>query len=105
MNSPQWVYDTLMAEIEPELMSTTINALDEKYKDESEEDRAARMERYQRAFIVLEECLRDLDADLQMDAQTMKTMGQWLAQRESGVSEAEALQTIEQSINTFPADA
>ena len=32
--SAQWIYDTLMAEIEPDLTSENIVKLDEKYRDE-----------------------------------------------------------------------
>ena len=44
------LYDALMAHIEPELTTEGAKALKVKYKNESHEDRAARMRRYELAF-------------------------------------------------------
>lgn len=48
--SGQEIYDAIMAEIQPELTSAIYPTLAEKYKDETEDDRAARMKRYEEAF-------------------------------------------------------
>jgi hypothetical protein len=44
------VYDALMSRIEPDLVSSNIPLLDEKYKNESEAGRAERYKRYSIAF-------------------------------------------------------
>ncbi len=44
------LYDHLMAEIEPELMSFSIPCLADYYKDETPEEKSEREERYARAF-------------------------------------------------------
>lgn len=53
----QELYDSVMAHIEPDLLSANIDTIDEKYADESDVDRAAREEGYQNAF---DECVRVL---------------------------------------------
>jgi len=44
------IYDSLMEPIEKELLSKNLSSLEEKYKDESEEDKKKRMSRYRKAF-------------------------------------------------------
>lgn len=44
------LYDHIMAEIEPELISTVYETLDEKYKNETPEQKAERQARYDKAF-------------------------------------------------------
>ena len=44
------LYDSIMAEIEPELTTAQINTLVEKYKGETPEEAKARAERYNKAF-------------------------------------------------------
>lgn len=50
--SMQEIYDLLMFDIEPELMSDILPLLPELYKGEPAEQRAERMERYREAFTV-----------------------------------------------------
>ena len=45
-----WLYDFIMQTIEPDLLSSTIGTLDEKYAGESATDRNARLFRYKKAF-------------------------------------------------------
>ena len=44
------IYDLLMEKIEPELVSASLPGLDEKYKDETEEEKKTRGLKYQKAF-------------------------------------------------------
>lgn len=44
------VYDSIMGNIEPELMTDNLGTLDEPYANESAEDRKTRYERYTQAF-------------------------------------------------------
>lgn len=44
------VYDRIMGEIEPELISTSLPTLDQKYKNETPAEGAARQEKYKKAF-------------------------------------------------------
>lgn len=49
------VYDRIMREIEPDLCSDVIDTIDTKYPHETEEENAARMERYKNALIRFQE--------------------------------------------------
>jgi len=44
------IYNNLMGAIEPDLLTTNISLLDEKYKGETKEERQARLERYRQAY-------------------------------------------------------
>ena len=44
------IYDSIMQEIEPELMSTVIPTLEEKYQNETPEEAKVRKARYDKAF-------------------------------------------------------
>jgi len=49
------IYNAIMGEIEPELLSQNIPSLDEKYSGETEEERAKRLKRYQEAYKTYDE--------------------------------------------------
>ncbi len=70
--SSQEMYDLLMEQIEPDLTSANIQSLDEKYADESAEDRRARLESYTIAFEIFKEALDDLEAEVQGDAEMLE---------------------------------
>ena len=44
------LYDQIMSEIEPELVSTVYDTLEEKYKNETPDEKAVRQVRYDKAF-------------------------------------------------------
>ncbi|MDA0376573.1 MAG: hypothetical protein O3A80_04675 [bacterium] len=48
------VYNMIMKEIEPDLVSSVMDTLDEKYAEETEEEKAKRMKRYAAAFVEYE---------------------------------------------------
>ncbi len=48
--SGEQIYDMLMAKIDPELLSASLPTLEEKYKNETPEQKKARGERYKLAF-------------------------------------------------------
>ncbi len=70
--SPEWLYDTLMGHIEPDLMIANIDTLDEKYAGESEDHRKMREARYELAFLLYDDCLSELDWVLAEDAWVLK---------------------------------
>ena len=45
------LYDQIMGEIEPDLVTATYKTLDEKYAGETQEQALARKERYEKAFV------------------------------------------------------
>ena len=58
------VYDLLMKDIEPELMSNTVETLQEKYKGESADEAKARAKRYRNAFAEYDRRLAKYIGDL-----------------------------------------
>lgn len=48
--SGQEIFDSIMKDIEPDLISTNVNTLEEKYGGEPEDQKKARLERYKLAF-------------------------------------------------------
>ena len=84
ISTPQWLFDKIMSGIEPELTSEQYPFLAEKYRGESEEERAERMARYQRAFAEYEEALQSLTGYLKAHADDSRR----IAQRERSQSEA-----------------
>lgn len=70
--SPEWLYDTLMEQIDPDLTLENIKMLDEKYKGETAEQKEQRNLRYQASFEIYDECLEELDWVLAEDAKTVK---------------------------------
>lgn len=48
------IYDEMMAEIEPDLVSTAIDGLADKYANETDEEAAARAVRYNAAYAIFD---------------------------------------------------
>jgi len=44
------IYDTLMKDIDVDLLTANVNGLEEKYKGETKAQRAARLERYKKSY-------------------------------------------------------
>ena len=53
------LYNFLMNSIEPDLKTTELDGLEEKYENESPEEQDARMKRYTAAFAAYEKALHD----------------------------------------------
>jgi len=98
--SAEWLYDELMAEIEPELMIINIDMADELHADETAEERAKRYAHYAESFKTYEDCLKDL-ADLwREDATIIKKAMDAYARTEVRRSDDEAANNIAQSIDS-----
>ncbi len=57
--SAEALYDELMQNIEPDLTSDHAALLDQKYKDETPEERTERLQGYELAFLAFDEALAD----------------------------------------------
>ena len=66
------IYNALMSEIEPDLVSNQIPLLDQKYAGETEEERKARMQRYTEAYAKYDAVSAKYIADLQAKAAAYK---------------------------------
>lgn len=98
--SAQWVYDTLMEEIEPDLMTANILKLDETYAGETEAEKMDRMDRYEVAFTILDECLEDLGYDMEINAIRIKKDMDTIASGESGEEDKQKTDQIEEDIDS-----
>jgi len=95
------IYNMLMYDIEPDLMTSSLPELDAIYADETDEEREARADRYAEAF---RECSRRLDGVLSV------WMDEFLGCRDdllkklrskAGEEDAEKLSDIEDSLGNL----
>lgn len=94
----QEVYDSIMGDIEPELTTAGLATLDEKYKDETAEAAAERLERYKKAF---EEYNKRYAEYKQKQDDAVKKYGRDLAadvENKASAKDATALDDIESAI-------
>ena len=94
------LYDVIMCLIEPDLMSNAVGGLDEKYAGESPNDREDRLSSYDKAFVIFEKVLVDLE---DMTVQDMKHVQQHIhadLERKEQSEQAGALSDIEGKMNT-----
>lgn len=93
------LYDAIMAEIEPELMSQLLPELDRIYAQETPEERAARMERYRKAFELCEERVQAVVGEWQAELEQFKRQAIAERKQESVTEDQSALRNIEQSFS------
>lgn len=98
--SPQWIYDTLMEQIEPDLTSANIQRADELYPEETPDEKTARYERYELAFILLNECLEDLAVDAHFDTLELKQAMTAMASESTRREDENALRGVEDQIDS-----
>lgn len=89
------LYDMLMAEIEPELCSSELSALEERYADETPEEHEERMNRYELAYAVFDEAVKVLDDDVSTTVEVMRDAALQKDKAESAVTETETLKRLE----------
>lgn len=97
--SPQWYYDTLMEQIEPELMTANVPYLELMYKDDTPEQREERLQRYKDAFELFGECLQDLEEDAKIECSELKKMMIAAAEGENDEEKNETIKEIEHEID------
>lgn len=96
------MYDTLMEKIEPELVSTVIPTLMEKYKDETPKQAKVRVDRYNKAFAEYE---KQMNANMdQLDQQVSLYQRHALASAEqkSRMEEETELAELEKNFSSPP---
>src|SRR3989344_1364855 len=89
------VYDGLMANIEPELLSANIPHIDDAYVNESEQDRKVRYERYTAAFAKYDEAYALWEAQLNEAVTTYRRDALKSAEQESRSEDGNALAALE----------
>jgi predicted transcriptional regulator len=95
--SGQDVYDALMSEIEPELTSSQIPLLAKKYAKESASDKAARLKRYNAAYVSYGEAFKKWSDELNQLVIRMKHDAMASAESDDRTLEAADLSRLETS--------
>ena len=97
---PASVYDALMGQIDPELVTSEIPKLTEKYKDETTKQRETRGERYQEAYKQYESMLTEFVVGLKEHTNTQRRKALASAEAESRKAEEGELQKMEELFTT-----
>jgi hypothetical protein len=95
----QEVYDGIMSMIDPELMSTQIDHLDEKYVGESPEDRKARYNRYAESFKKYDEMYAEWQKNMNEAVTEYRKESLKSAEIESREEDAAALAQLDSDFN------
>lgn len=91
-------YDSVMSQIEPELVSSQLPLLDARYAGESDEQKAVRQARYDKAFEEFDRRAAEEMAGLEHEVHEYKVTTMREAEAASRAQEATDLTTLESSI-------
>lgn len=94
------VYDALMAGIEPDLVSTTIPTLDEKYAEETEEQKKSRYERYSAAFAAYDEAYAKWEQEMRGIVKDYRKNALQSAEADSRSADETMLTTLESQFSS-----
>ncbi len=95
------IYDSLMSQIEPELVQANLDFLDEPYADETEEERKARYKRYSEAFVKYREAFALWSGELSKSIDEYKKAVRAAAEEVDKEDQINALQGLEAQISTL----
>lgn len=98
------LYNAIIRAIEPDLLTCNLDTLDEKYKGESAEEHAARMQRYRDAFTRLDGVLKDVSEELAKDLQKMSKAARKSLHLKEEKERTEETERIEEMLSP-PADS
>jgi protoporphyrinogen oxidase len=90
------IYNAIMAQIEPELLSENLASLEQKYTGESSEERAARMERYKYAFVQYDEAYSAWMHNVQVAVQAKRADALHKAEVKVGAKDQAVLSRLEE---------
>lgn len=88
------IYDSLMAKIEPELVSANLAGLDAKYAQENPPERAVRYARYSKAFAAYDIAYHSWVTEFSLASQTFRRRALRSAEEKSRADEHSILQSI-----------
>ncbi len=94
------LYDAIMGQLEPDLTTAELPNLDRKYAGEPRAGRAARMERYRRAFARYDAELKDLALHLASEDREMRAQGRKRAAKQAGAADAKELKALEEAMES-----
>lgn len=95
------VFDLIMAQIEPDLVSTTVTTLDEKYKDETPAQAKARAERYVKAYEKYEEAYARFTSFMNVRVAGWQHITIKRAEEKSNKTDASELSSLESDIQNI----
>ena len=96
----QEIYDLIMRDIEPELCSAAIPLLEEKCKNETNDQKKARAERYTKAYAEYDKRAAEFFTEVSVQVNTLKRQAFSSAEQKSRSEENTKLQQIESLINS-----
>ncbi|MBU2213980.1 hypothetical protein KKC44_01090 [Patescibacteria group bacterium] len=99
--SVEELYDSLMEKIEPELVSSQVPLLEEKYKDETPKQKKGRAERYKRAYVQFMETFEAYMKDLNQKAEEFKRHAFATAEEKTHEAETKQLADLENTISSL----
>lgn len=94
------IYDALMADIEPELLTANIPLLDETYATETVAERAKRLKRYERAYAAYDKAYASWREELDTLMHEYKRESLRSAEGKEREREQDLLRKLETDINT-----
>jgi len=95
----QALYDSIMAEIEPELTSAQVSTLAEKYKEETPDEATVRGERYAKAFEEFNKRLAAFQGDMNAEMNVGMREAFASVERDDRTKESNAMDDLESAIN------
>ena len=96
--SGQEIYDLLMSKIEPELVTDSLLTLEERFKDEPEEEKKKRLARYQEAFKEYNKIYKEYMSNLTKEVEVYSREEMERLEQQNDEREQEALTSLEASI-------
>lgn len=93
------IYNSLMKEIEPELLTSSIPTLEKKYADETEAERARRTKRYKEAYKKYDKAYAKYIKGLTKQVQAYKKDAMKTAESKNREKEQSILKKLEQSFS------
>lgn len=99
--SGEEIYNALMSKINPELLSTNIDMLDAPYPNETEEEHAARYQRYSRDFAQYEKDYAAWLSGVHAELHTYKKEALRLSEAQSRKEEASFFTDLESQMNAL----
>jgi len=93
------LYDQIMGQIEPELMTASLETLKEKYATETPEQKAEREKKYQKAFAEYERVYREYRNGQDMDLHRYQRSARASLEESSKAEEEKKMTNLESAIS------
>lgn len=95
----EWMYNEIMREIEPDLLTTELPKHLEKYARETQAQREERMKAYEQAFAIFDTVAAACEQEMRHGVEELRKQAHAKAVSEEGRERAEELRTIEQEMD------